>query len=272
MIVASDLDQTLIYSRRSMGEGHEESLLVPVEAKDGATLSYMTRQAVELLQELAGRLLFIPVTTRTVEQYRRVHLLQDVIRPKYAITSNGGNILVDGEVDADWNRAIRLLVADRSASAEQVRALFQQVATAEWVLNESFCDELFFAYRIDRQRMPEQELRKIGEQLSAWGWEMSIQGRKVYLIPSVVSKRDALLHLKEREGKDIHLATGDSLLDRCMLDAAVHAIAPRHGELYRQEPSSYTYTQEAGILAAVEILQRAIDLLPNANGSAESRG
>lgn len=30
------------------------------------------------------------------------------------------------------------------------------------------------------------------------------------------------------------VASGDSLLDRCLLDYADYAIAPRHGELYRE--------------------------------------
>ncbi len=47
--------------------------------------------------------------------------------------------------------------------------------------------------------------------------------------------------------------------DKCLLDAADYAIAPRHGELFNEQqrnPSSmaYRFTKQSGIFAADEIL------------------
>lgn len=50
---------------------------------------------------------FIPVTTRTIEQFQRITLFQNEIIPEYAITSNGGNILHNGKQDVTWNKEIK---------------------------------------------------------------------------------------------------------------------------------------------------------------------
>ena len=78
----------------------EESLNVSVrnvEVYNGREISFMTEKAIALLRELSDEMMFVPVTTRTVEQYNRVSLFHDEIRPTYAITCNGGVVLKDGQ-------------------------------------------------------------------------------------------------------------------------------------------------------------------------------
>lgn len=101
MIYASDLDRTLIYSLSAIGVPEDTPGLVPAEVVDGRTVSYISQQALATLKELAAKIVFMPVTTRTIAQYRRINLFQETVIPDYAITSNGGNILVNGVVDLD---------------------------------------------------------------------------------------------------------------------------------------------------------------------------
>jgi len=278
MIFASDLDQTLIYSLRALGEGFDRTGLVPVESKNGDVLSYMSVQALSLLQEISERMMFIPVTTRTVEQYRRIHVFQDVIRPQYAITSNGGNILIDNQVDPHWNRAMFRKIEQEAVPSEQVLRKFQEIASPEWVIRESFCDDMFYSMLIKREEMPLQAVEQLAAELIPLGWETSVQGRKIYFVPQVVSKSGALEHLAELMGREIVLASGDSLLDRCMLDVATHRIVPRHGELYRQhlhqqtQPPLYPFTNQSGAMAALDILQYAATLVPTSSTAHYQKG
>src|SRR5690348_3965768 len=99
MIYASDLDQTLVYSRRALRIPEDTPGLVPAEWINGKLSAFMSAYALERLQSLPQDIVFMPVTTRTVEQYRRIHIFQNECIPKYAVTSNGGNIIVDGQVD-----------------------------------------------------------------------------------------------------------------------------------------------------------------------------
>ncbi|MCP1135763.1 hydrolase [Paenibacillus polysaccharolyticus] len=260
MIYASDLDQTLVYSRRSMGVGEDAPGLVPAEWIRGELSAFMSAETLNQLMTLPKDILFIPVTTRTVAQYQRIQIFQQEVIPSYAITSNGGNILMNGKVDPSWNEHVRSKLQEHSATAAEVRQIFDDVLNKEWVVRERLCDELFFAFVIHRDLMPVEEVTEKIKRVESLGWEASIQGRKLYLVPSAVNKRAAVEHIRYQIGDVPVVASGDSLLDRCLLDFADYAIAPRHGELYREkqrnpETVHYQFTEQSGIFAADEILK-----------------
>ncbi|MEO2260943.1 HAD family hydrolase [Paenibacillus amylolyticus] len=259
MIYASDLDQTLVYSRRALRIPEGTPGLVPAEWINGKLSAFMSAYALERLQSLPQDIVFMPVTTRTVEQYRRIHIFQNECIPKYAVTSNGGNIIVDSQVDDEWNLHIRSLLRQQAAAPEEILDLFDDVLSPEWVINQRLCDELFFALLIERDKLPMERIADKIRVLETLGWESSIQGRKLYLVPSAVNKRAAVEHIRQRIGDVPVIASGDSLLDRCLLDFAHHAIAPSHGELHveRQrvpEQVPYQFTKQFGAFAADEIL------------------
>ncbi|QTH41168.1 hydrolase [Cohnella sp. LGH] len=260
MIFACDLDQTLIYSRRSMGPV-EESELVPVEKYEGEDLSYMTRTAYMRLRELSREIDFVPTTTRIYEQYARIHGLADGISIRYAIVSNGGRVLIDGRTDEQWDGLIREAVRAGAASGDEAMALFRRLADASWVLKERYCDELFHAVVVERDRIPHGWMDELASELSGMGWNCSLQGRKVYLVPDPVSKGAAVRYVKELTGASFVFAAGDSLLDESMLRVADEAMAPGHGELFRSYGSgndgAIRFSRRSGIMAAEEILNAA---------------
>ncbi|OCT16674.1 hypothetical protein A8709_08350 [Paenibacillus pectinilyticus] len=257
MIYASDLDQTLIYSQPpERAELLGERIMI-AELIDGKVRSYMSASTYERLQALMNELIFIPVTTRTIEQYRRIHLISQMLKPKYAVTSNGGNVLVDGQVDVEWRDFVRSRVRETSTPVEDILPVMQDVLHQDWVISSSWCDELFFSHIVERDRMPLKEMNDLSAQLQGRGWRTSIQGRKVYIVPEAVSKGGAVSHLQKVLGGRKIVASGDSLLDQSLLDVADFAIAPGHGELFRQEQmgqsGNYRFTEESGIFAADHI-------------------
>lgn len=259
MIYASDLDQTLIYSARSIGVPADSYGIVPAERHQEKTIAHISQEALRLLAYLPGDVQFVPVTTRTEAQYRRIHIFQEVIVPQYAVTSNGGNIMKNGVPDREWRAHIERKLAAGAASAAEVRMHFAGLLGSDWVLREDLCDELFYSILIDRERMELDAVMEKAEAVRSLGWEVSIQGRKIYIVPSVINKWDAIAHIKSRLGGREVVASGDSLLDRCLLDQADYAIAPAHGELFREkqrDPASVTirFTERSGIFAADEIV------------------
>lgn len=91
MVFHSDLDNTMIYSYKH-DIGNEKRC---VEIYQGREISYVTDRTHELLRQVQDRVLFVPTTTRTTEQYRRIDLGIGPVR--YALTCNGGVLLVDGQ-------------------------------------------------------------------------------------------------------------------------------------------------------------------------------
>jgi hypothetical protein len=254
-LVACDLDQTLIYSRsafRLPADAPPPDLLI-VEYLDGEPLSYLTRRAASALGELAAAATFVPVTTRTLEQYRRVQLGVPI---GYAIAANGGHVIVDGAPDKDWADCVRARLASSGRPLEDIRAVAERLATGgSWVRTIRDADG-FFVYLVATARDQIPDLSELAAQLAADGWTLSVQGRKVYLVPAALTKEAALAEVVRRAGTRGLAAAGDSLLDRGMLAAADIAVRPPHGELHEQghRLPGLRVSERPGLLGGEEIV------------------
>ncbi|WP_339244424.1 HAD family hydrolase [Paenibacillus sp. FSL F4-0243] len=260
MIYASDLDRTLIYSLGAIGVPENTPGLIPAEIIEGKTRSYISQQALNQLMDLNTRIIFIPVTTRTIQQYKRINLFQETVIPDYAVTSNGGNILIGGVVDKEWRESIGRLVARHSAGAEEVRSYIKAIVREDWIISENYCDDLFYSFMVYRDQLPLDEITNLSDRLYNLGWRVSLQGRKLYAVPAAVNKSDAILHLRRTVRSEPMVASGDSLLDKSLLESADYAIAPCHGEIFAEQQSGlvksrYPFTKESGVFAGDEILQ-----------------
>ena len=259
-LFCSDLDRTLIYSANALMldcADHEAPNLVVAEIYEGRPLSYLTRPAESLLAEVAGAGALVPVTTRTVAQYRRIRLPGPP--PLYAVTTNGGRILVDGVPDPEWSAALEERVAHGSAPLPEIASRVEAPAYADWMLRMRDAEGLFLYAIVERSRLPTDVLAD----LSAWcgerGWTVSLQGRKLYCVPSVVTKEAAVAEVARRAGNLAVVAAGDSLLDAGLLSAATTSLRPAHGELEDQgfRAPRLAVTQARGVLAGEEIARRA---------------
>jgi len=258
-LFASDLDRTLIYSARAFWltmPDVEAPRIVVSEVYQGAPLSYMTRAAERLLLDLTASSSFVPVTTRTVAQYSRVRLPGPV--PHFAVTTNGGTILVDGAADAAWSSLLTARLDETAAPLPEVRSMLEDPSAATWILRVHTAEDLFVYAIIDRDAMPAEWIAGLHERCLAAGWTVSVQGRKLYCVPQPVNKSSAVAEVRRRLGDPTVLAAGDSLLDARMLEEADIAFRPAHGELHEAEfaGENLTVTTAAGILAGEELLER----------------
>lgn len=260
-LVASDLDRTLIYSTAAlaltMPDEHAPRLLC-VEVHEAKPLSYLTETAAELLVELADAVRFVPATTRTRKQYRRISLPGP--QPHYAICANGGHLLVDGRTDHDWNAEMRRRLADGSVPLDEIRAHLAATADPDWLRKERIAEDLFAYLVVDRERLPEGWVKELADWADPRGWTVSLQGRKIYAVPKPLSKSAALAEVVSRTGADQVFAAGDSLLDADLLMAADAGWRPGHGELADSGWSAPHITGLAtvGVAAGEEILRRML--------------
>lgn len=260
MIFASDLDQTLIYSERSRGETAIEDMIA-VELYKERYISYMTKPAIAKLQKLVELAQFVPVTTRIPEQYHRIFGIRERFKPAYVIVSNGGSVLINGQVDQEWSSFIRKAVQEHCADRTEIAELFATISSAHWVKSNDLCDELFYSIVVEREHLPHDELEELKLKLAPLGWSYSLQGRKIYLVPEKVSKGAAIQYVKEKLASTYVYAAGDSLLDESLLLAADYAISPVHGELGRSYSSHphIQFTKARGALASEELLDSILN-------------
>ncbi|MCU1659794.1 MAG: family hydrolase, partial [Pseudonocardiales bacterium] len=241
VLVASDLDGTLVYSRRSarLAAG-ERAELVCVERIDGAPAAFMTATAAGRLAEVARLAVFVPVTTRAPEQIARLTLPGP---SRYAVAANGGLMYVDGEIDPAWSAAVanRLMAA---APFAEVRDHVRMAARADWRLRD--VDGLLCYAVLGSDLAPE----FVADE-AAWaeerGWRLSLQGRKLYWVPRPLSKGAAVVEIGRRIRAELLLAAGDSLLDVDLLERADRGIHPRHGEIADSGWSAPHVTCTAGV-------------------------
>lgn len=260
-LVASDLDRTLIYSAAALDlpmPDSEAPRLLCVEVYDAKPLSYLTETAAALLAELAARTVFVPTTTRTREQYRRIHLPGPA--PRYAICANGGHLLVDGESDRDWHTAVQRRLAADSAPLAEVRDHLRRAADPRWLLKERVAEDLFAYLVVDRAQLPDTWVKELSDWAEPRGWTVSLQGRKVYAVPRPLTKSAAVAEIARRTGADETLAAGDSLLDADLLLAADHGWRPGHGELADSGWSAphITALSQRGVMAGEWVLREAL--------------
>ncbi|MHA7270893.1 HAD family hydrolase [Arthrobacter sp. HLT1-20] len=258
ILVACDLDRTLIYSKHALwltGADKDAPAMVVAEVYDGAPLSYMTRAAQAHLLAVKEAATFVPVTTRTRAQYERVQLPGSI--PDYAITSNGGVLLHHGVPDAAWHAHLTAKMAADCAPLETIEAHLANPDFAGWILRLHRAEDLFSYAIIDRAEMPANFLTELEGLCTAAGWTVSVQGRKLYCVPVPINKTDALAEVARRTGATTVIAAGDSLLDLDMLADATLAFRPLHGELHDvgYQAAHLRLTSVRGILAGEEILR-----------------
>lgn len=261
MIFASDLDRTLIYSKRAINElgKPEETKLKPVEKKEGNWVAYMSNASFLALKELARRYLFVPVTTRTTEQFNRFVIFGDEIWIKYAITANGACILYDGKPMAEWSEHILHRLQSESVQQDELLSLLKREGF-RFTGQMKQAEKLFF-YFILNNLLSKSAMQAIHDFSSKYGWRTSLQGRKLYFIPQSISKGSALEYICQLEGEKAIAGAGDSILDWDFLQNCNYRIVPKHGELAGLlESKDYTLTTETGVKVGEEIIQHFLNL------------
>lgn len=216
----SDLDNTLIYSyKKDIGK---EKVLV--ETKEGKELSFMTKKSIDILCELQKKLYFIPVTTRSVEQYQRIKF-SSTWMPSYSLVANGGILLHHNKIVDQWyqdslqliesaedelNRSIKILSEDKTVSFEIRRV-----------------DGLFVFTKSGDTKYT---LARLREKLDLSLVDTFHNGSKVYVVPKVLNKGAAIARIRKKYKDSFVIAAGDSLFDVPMLERADLSFVPKNLE------------------------------------------
>ncbi|WP_257391427.1 HAD family hydrolase [Cytobacillus gottheilii] len=254
-LFASDLDRTLIYSKRALQSFSQDNLsdLVPVERKDESDVAFMTGRSFAMLKELAASLMFVPVTTRTYEQYKRIFIFSEDIQINYAVTANGANIHYKGQELLEWKEVLKRRLGQDCTLYQD---MIENVSRLSIQGNLKKAENLFFYYILDTVT-DQMNLEEISRFALEHGWRISLQGKKLYFMPNPICKGEALQFIKEREMVDRMIGAGDSILDYDFLRYCQEAFVPNHGELMQRPEIKKIVckiTQNKGVWAGEEIL------------------
>lgn len=228
LLLTSDLDRTLIFSNRTKLVDGEYLAIEQLKGIDSSFMSTMTHR---YLTELLPLINFVPVTTRSREQYERLTVFQTDIKPKFAVTTNGGTILINGEVDTNWQTQIAEKMAALPLLFEQLLEKFAVYLANPSVMRVDPVDGLFFVSYLDLEQFEKSGMEQFKQSLEMYNWTCYLQGRKLYIMPDFLTKGAAVQYIKSMDNYDWHGAAGDSQQDVSMMEIADEYFIPQHAEL-----------------------------------------
>jgi HAD superfamily hydrolase (TIGR01484 family) len=205
VIFAADIDNTLIHSYKTAGPDD-----ICVERHKGREQSFISKEAFVLLKEVSEKCLIVPVTTRSLEQYRRLDL---GVRFNYALVAHGALLLADGEVDKQWEDESRNLF-----SAE-----LPQINEDGNIYDIRHIENTFiFAKAGDTA----QAVNSLQKNPAMQTFNIFVVKNKIYIFPKGFDKGVAIERLRRRLKPKSVICAGDGRLDIPMLEAADIAFAP----------------------------------------------
>lgn len=206
-LFACDLDGTVLVPARHAVPGD-----VPAETIGVETRSFWPAGLAAALRGLPGNISFVPVTSRSVEQYRRLDWPEGTV-PVLAVVANGAILLDrDGRMPlADTGPFMGLI-------AESVERLAGYPGKARVV------DGAYAYLHLDA----EADLDRVRAD-APWPLREFRAGRKLYCVPPGVDKETAVSKLCRMLGAKPGYAAGDGPMDAGMLRMAGRALVPAGG-------------------------------------------
>lgn len=219
-----DLDGTLLHPRRAYAD--DEPTIRVEETASGGT--FVAVDALRRVTRLAERALVVPATTRNREQYARVAGVFPV-EPPWAIVSNGARLLAPDGEDERWRtariedaRGWSAAVAGAESVAELARALHAEADAPDARVVP--VDDAFVVAVVPDAAGAERVRRRFARVSPALGAATTRQGRKVYVVPTPITKESACAEVRRRTGVEWSIAAGDAALDAGMIGAADEGI------------------------------------------------
>lgn len=210
IIAVCDIDNTLICSHR-----RKQADDVCVEWFEGREQSFMPPDACRLWERVMETRTLIPLTTRSIVQYRRIRWHSGA-EPEYALVTNGAILLRHGDIDETWRKETWEYIAPYY---EEMRRLCSvDVGVKGRIVDGSY----IFIPCADEAS---------AHDCAAWfegrtPLHTACSGRKVYLLPPDLHKGAALDRLRQRMPCRRLICAGDSAMDVPMLQRADLALVP----------------------------------------------
>lgn len=213
ILLACDLDNTLLHSHRSRREND-----ICVEWFEGREQSFLSPDARRLLRRAIRELRVVPVTTRSMEQYRRIQWPEECA-PECAVTTNGAVLLRNGAADVEWTAASLKTAEPCRGELERLRGVLDASCGR--------CRLVDGMYLFVPCGDGEQAQRRAAAYREQTSLVTAVSGRKLYFFPPGMDKGAAVRRLRE-EGLPV-VCAGDSVIDLPMLNAADFALVPDAG-------------------------------------------
>jgi HAD superfamily hydrolase (TIGR01484 family) len=250
IMLACDLDNTLIYGKPAHLDDY-----VAAESIAGKAVTYISKKALTLLESLDQRVAFVPVTARSIEEYRRISFFNRHI-PRYAVTSFGGIILKDGKIDAEWQGRCKTITAPVIDEIESMCCSLQKDAR---VSRSRIVDGI---YLFIKAKAAENIVAEITSADTLDLFTILRCKEKIYVIPKGIDKGIAAERVQVSLGAKQLVAAGDSEADIPFLTIADYALVPQEDLVLQLAGPCVAVNPKDSDFAAF-ILESVVQMLAN---------
>ena len=247
-LFATALDNTLIFSKGFV----KNEDVIAVEYKDNQELSYITKQALEILKKLNEEITIVPISSRSLEEFKQLTFYSMF---EHTILSNGLVILYKGLVeDGNWQYIIQKEFEKMDLS--DVESLLYNCSS----LFKSDFELRDYYYYAEVKEHQEIMVLKLLKPFLHKDWNCFVQDNKLYVVPKIVTKENALKFLSKKYDLDLlhSWGVGDSKADKGFIDLTMNKISFVNSELWDllKEKEKYKYSIFLlGLLGSEEMLK-----------------
>lgn len=208
ILIACDLDNTLIHSYK-----HQKDCDICIEKIHDKDQGFINENAFKILSKIKENAEYVPVTTRSIEQYLRIEFDADA-KPEHAVTTNGSILLNGMNRDLTWDSESAKTLKEYQKDLDEILLMLEE---DDSYIRRRKVDEMYvFAYCKEGVSAEE----KVKYYLDKTRLDIEFSGKKIYFLPPEFNKGVALLRLKEYFKPDYVIAAGDSEIDIPMLEGA----------------------------------------------------
>lgn len=211
----TDLDNTLIFSHRH-NITKEFRLIELLRGKEQA---FITKYTYSFLKN-ATWLEVIPITTRTQLQYSRLDFLQKELDCSLALVGNGAILLEHGKSNQQWYEESLSICENAIPEVERLAELLENLVEKNHVHGEY----PFFIYASSDNIGPIYDILK--KEVKIETIELMVDRKKIFCIPKVLTKGNAIKRFDKKFGERKTLIAGDSAFDYTMLELGDFAFVP----------------------------------------------
>lgn len=213
----ADIDNTLIFSHRQKYAGEK----MTAEFLYGKEQSYMTKELFYFLKQNEDVML-VPVTTRSIKQYKRLFLFRNELACRYVLTCNGGILLINDEMDSEW-RMESLRISEMQN--EEVWRLYQYLNNFVPENKIHKVEEFMFYVAPENLLETYKLVLKTADREKVF---IGKDSRKIYIVAESINKGEAVRRFQKRYEVGRTIIAGDSEFDIPMLKMGNIGIAPQY--------------------------------------------
>jgi len=232
----SDIDDTLIQTKRKTDFG--QNTIVAAYTKEGEESSFFY-EGVKLLIDalLKENITFIPTTARNIDSYQRT-IFYNEPKIKYAILNFGGTLLVNNEVNEEWNSIMKQAYEKIVPLEEVEKSIREAIEKADLNVVVKNIDSYYISihnkYNTDNKEYLS-NVKSLIEEFLVLNDDFYLyeNDNSFGILPHVLNKKFAVDYMINLHKPLLCLGAGDNLSDLAFMNSTSLHLVPNNSSIHK---------------------------------------